>query len=301
MFFRASQCVDCSCEATLAKWQSGSLYRLLRFFIAAVLFVAALLKAHQLATTPSLGDGLLHNRWLNILVVEFEILFATWLVAGILPRLAWFVSTCCFTTFAIVSLTKGIAGETSCGCFGAQEVNPWLTFILDAAIVGFLILCRPPFWSLAYASCSYSWYSRFVIAAGLLIACVLFVSMISVTSHGLASLGTEFIGADGRKTILLEPEKWVSNEFPLLPFIEPIEVREQLKTGNWTVVLYHHDCPKCERVIVQLASEGTPNVVCVEVPPYGAWYKLPEHFVSAKLTDHLAWFVETPKKVNVKM
>ncbi|MGL4943635.1 MAG: MauE/DoxX family redox-associated membrane protein [Thermoguttaceae bacterium] len=143
MFFRASQDVDRSCETTLAKWQSGSLYRLLRFFIAAVLFVAALLKAHQLATTPSLGDGLLHNRWLNILVVEFEILFATWLVTGILPRIAWFVSTCCFTTFAIVSLAKGFAGETSCGCFGAQEVNPWLTFTLDAAIVGGLVLLRP--------------------------------------------------------------------------------------------------------------------------------------------------------------
>jgi hypothetical protein len=88
-------------------------------------------------------------------------------------------------------------------------------------------------------------------------------AMMSVEKNDLAELGTEFIGADGRKTILLEPDKWVGKEFPLLPYIEPPEVGEKLKIGEWTVVLYHHDCPKCKEVINDLMEKKTENLVCV--------------------------------------
>jgi hypothetical protein len=45
--------------------------------------------------------------------------------------------------------------------------------------------------------------------------------MISVEKNNLVELGTEFIGADGRKTILLQPDKWVGKPFPLLPYNRP--------------------------------------------------------------------------------
>jgi hypothetical protein len=55
-------------------------WAVLRFVVAVILLIAAMLKAHQLATTPLLGEGLLHNRWLNIWVVEFELFFGIWLI-----------------------------------------------------------------------------------------------------------------------------------------------------------------------------------------------------------------------------
>ncbi len=51
----------------------------LRLGIALVLLVAAFMKAHQLATAPSLGEGLLHERWFNELVVLGELAFVVWL------------------------------------------------------------------------------------------------------------------------------------------------------------------------------------------------------------------------------
>ena len=47
-------------------------WTVLRFVIATILLTAAVMKAHQLATVPSLGEGLLNARWFNILVVQFE-------------------------------------------------------------------------------------------------------------------------------------------------------------------------------------------------------------------------------------
>ncbi len=107
-----------------------------RLFVAAVLLIAASLKAHQLATTPSLGDGILEARWFNIFVVEFELLFGIWLVFGLLPKLTWLASVGLFSLFATVSAFKGLMGEASCGCFGEVTINPWLMAAFDLGVVG---------------------------------------------------------------------------------------------------------------------------------------------------------------------
>ena len=81
--------------------------------------------------------------------------------------------------------------------------------------------------------------------------------------------GVQFDGvrySRAQKRSCSNPKSGRDKESPLLLYIEPPEVREQLKTGEWTVVLYHHDCPKCQQIVSDLASEGTPNVVCLEVP-----------------------------------
>jgi len=37
----------------------------------------------------------------------------------------------CFSVFCGVTLYKGLAGATSCGCFGQLSVNPWYTLAAD--------------------------------------------------------------------------------------------------------------------------------------------------------------------------
>ncbi|MDR3110052.1 MAG: hypothetical protein LBU65_10275, partial [Planctomycetaceae bacterium] len=114
-----------------------------RFFIIAVLLTAATFKAWQLATVSVLGEGLLHSRLLNVLVVEFEIFFSFWLITGLLPKLTWLASIVLFSAFTIVSLLKAVTGETSCGCFGNVTVNPWITALFDLCVVGLLGMSRP--------------------------------------------------------------------------------------------------------------------------------------------------------------
>jgi uncharacterized membrane protein YphA (DoxX/SURF4 family) len=80
----------------------------MRLVVASVLLVAAILKTHQLATTPILGEGFLHARWFKIFVVEFELFFGIWLIFGILPRLTWLVTISLFSIFSIVSFYKAV-------------------------------------------------------------------------------------------------------------------------------------------------------------------------------------------------
>ena len=114
----------------------------LRFVLGGVLLMAAGLKAHQLATMPSLGEGLLHARWFNILVVEFELFFGIWLIVGLLPKLTWLATIACFSMFVLVSLYKAVSGEVTCGCFGAIEVDSRITAIFDIGVIG--LFCPVP-------------------------------------------------------------------------------------------------------------------------------------------------------------
>ena len=118
-------------------------WAILRLVLGLVILVAAFLKAYQLSTTPSLGEGLLNARWFNILVVEFELFFGIWLLFGLLPRLTWFATVGCFAIFMLVSLYKAVLGEVSCNCFGAMEVNPWITTVFDIVVIGCLLVFRP--------------------------------------------------------------------------------------------------------------------------------------------------------------
>jgi hypothetical protein len=97
---------------------------LCRLFVGSVLLLAAGLKSHQLINTPILGEGVLHARWFNILIVEFEIFFSLWLFFGQVPNLTCLASITLFSVFTAVSFYKAISGETSCGCFGNVTVNP---------------------------------------------------------------------------------------------------------------------------------------------------------------------------------
>jgi len=105
-----------------------------RFVVAAILLLAAGLKAYQLATAPLppvVQDSvftplfeLLNDRYLLMAVVVGEILFALILIADIWRQWAWLLSLLGFSAFALVSLMKGVSGESSCGCFGTVTINP---------------------------------------------------------------------------------------------------------------------------------------------------------------------------------
>jgi hypothetical protein len=106
---------------TTAKSDRGC--RTVSLLIAAVLLIAAALKGHQLASEPMLGHGLLDSRWLLIGVVEFELFFGLWLLAGIWPKRTCAAALGCFTLFTCVSLYKALSGYATCGCFGRVPVN----------------------------------------------------------------------------------------------------------------------------------------------------------------------------------
>ncbi len=240
-----------------------------RLFVAAVLLIAAGLKAHQLATTPSLGDGILQARWFNIFVVEFELLFGIWLVFGLLQKLTWLASVGLFAVFATVSTFKGISGEASCGCFGEVAINPWLTAMFDLCVVGMLVWVRPRevFRCENVVEIVSALQKRQVlvmVALWLVMAGPVTVAMLAVETTDMAALGTEFVGADGKATVMLEPEKWVGREFPLWQQVDET-IRPLLERGDWTIVIARKDCDLCKQVLEKLTTRQIANLAVLEL------------------------------------
>jgi hypothetical protein len=114
-------------------------YDIVRIAVGLLLLTAAGLKAHQLATQPILGNGLLNSRWLLIIAVAFELLLSLILLANVWPKPTWAASLACFGLFACVSLYKAMSGHASCGYFGRVPVNPWYTATIDLIIIVSLV------------------------------------------------------------------------------------------------------------------------------------------------------------------
>ena len=282
-------------------------YDAVRIVLAIVLLAAAGLKAHQLATEPVVGSGLLHSRPLLIAAVEFELFFGLWLLAGIRPAQTRFAALCCFTLFAGVALWKALSGEALCGCFGRVPVNPWYTFALDTFFVVALFYSRPSLGRVpAETSVRIRIRTAGVVVVWLAVGIPATIAMGSISAMTLVASG-ELVG--NGSLVVLEPETWVGKPFPLL---RHIDIGQLLAKGNWIVVLYHHDCSKCQKAIPkyeQLACElssrgGGVRMAMVEIPPYGGLGEIARDASSAclwgRLTDGREWFVATPVELTIE-
>lgn len=107
------------------------------------MLVTAGLKVHGLITDPYGQDNFLALPWLQVLTIEVEVLLGLWLLSKLQPQLAWCVTLLFFAILAAISFTLATQGQTSCGCFGKVEINPWYTFALDLGIV-ITMLCLSP-------------------------------------------------------------------------------------------------------------------------------------------------------------
>jgi hypothetical protein len=272
-------------------------WNLVRFFVALILLVAASLKAYQLATEPVLGDGLFHARWFNVFVVEFELFFGTWLIFGMLPRLTWLASVGLFSVFSSISLYKAVSGETSCGCFGVVTVSPWITSVFDVVVVGLLLFVKPIgiVFNIKNFYCEIVGLRKrgriVVLAIVWLIVAVPITYIMLAVEKNVDELGYEFVGADSKKMFVLEPEKWIGKEFPLLPFLDEM-FTNRIMEGSKDVVLFRFDCDECKSLIEKIKDKD--SYIFVEIPSEESnvpLFSVPEYM---SLSGSREWWVETP-------
>jgi len=282
-------------------------YKSPRVVLGLMLLVAASLKTHQLATEPVLGTGLLDSRWLLAVVVEFELLLGLCLLANVWPRATWAVALSCFSLFTCVSLYKAISGHTTCGCFGRVAINPWYTGILDFVVVCSLIRCRPR------ESLS---TMRRALAVLVFWFAIGFPVAYEIRMYHPSTLAASGIILGDGNLVILEPEKWVGNRFPLLPYIEDFSeavdsgnppLRERLRHGHWCVVLSRHGCPRCEKLLTQARERfeqdaplaASRSFASVETSSSTA-RPVYNRFESGRLAHAYRWFHRSPLVVHLK-
>jgi len=278
-------------------------YDVVRILLGLALLTAAGLKGHQLATEPTLATGVLDSRWFLVGLVEFELLFGLWLIANIHPRLSWGLVLACFACFGSISGFKALSGETSCGCFGRVAINPWYTLAIDVLAVLALLRWRPIGVSSRGVASMMSARFRLVSTATVwgVVSAPLLVVAGSYEAATVAEAG-EIVG--NSRFVVLEPETWVGGRFPLLEYSD---IGDRLAEGEWTVFLYHHDCPKCLDVLPhyeQLANDvGGPGVALLEIPPFSSESAGTNEVSSAALRGQLSetreWLVETPARLDL--
>jgi hypothetical protein len=240
-------------------------WSVVRLLVAAILLFAACLKAYQISTAPTLGDGWLHSRWFNILVVDVEVFYSFWLISGFLPQFSRLVCVWLFSVFAAVSFFNAISGETSCGCFGWLEVNPWITTVLDTLVIFLLIRSR-----LVREKNNGVFKLLIVLGCWTVVATFMTFTMLN---YEFQTLGDDGLIRGNGNEVVLEPEQWYNHSLPIQGYLKESEF---LTKGVWLILLYDHRCPACRECVktyTELAMKFSgksnyPKILFVEVPPF---------------------------------
>jgi hypothetical protein len=281
---------------------SSERYRasLLPGLIGVVLLATAWLKVLAPADAASVQSAYDIPYWLLAAGIQLELVIGLLLVARVWTPWAWGAAVALFTSFAGISLLRALAGLESCGCFGAIRVNPWVTLAIDVAILGGLWLGRRRFF--AEAKASSLWPTR-----SWIVACVVMVvgslAMLTVNRPERLIASTPLL--DDQGLVILEPSEWIGKPFPLVPYLEP---KVDLSAGQWIVVLYHHDCPKCqealpeyERLAREAGSSRADGILAVEVPPFGSEERVGGTALKqARLSEAREWFVQAPVEISLE-
>jgi len=265
-----------------------------------LLLTGAVLKGYELLTTPTANTDIWSNRYFLIFVVEFELSLGIWLLSGLFKRAAWLVTLGCFSLFCCITLYKGLTGAASCGCFGNVHVNPWITlFVIDLPAVLLLMIFRPNLEKHRILNILH-WLEPMPKFAVFGIVFLIGLTSVAVSSPVLILNEPETATSTYE---VLEPSKWIGKELPILGHID---IANQLKNGNWLAVLYHHDCPDCQKAINQLerltanfsSNEAFLRIALIEVPPYKVInndsINKNSPCIIGKLDFTKKWFVTTP-------
>ncbi len=255
---------------------------------------ASILKIQQLLTEPILSKGFWESWEFFLIQIPLEMGLGIWLICGLFRKAGWLLGLIAFGGFIGVTLYKGLTGAESCGCFGLVKVNPWITlsvvdipiFILLAAFRPKGIKLLPPPWP--------NPVHFFAIA----IPTFILLPAIEYT------LITNKPPMKSDKYEVIDTKQWANKS--LWPMLEDIDIKQQLQTGVWVVLLYHYDCPDCAQAIPKYeemnksvaGNKDAINFAFVEMPPYGKEnQKLvsPQSKVlSGRLAETKKWYVQTP-------
>jgi len=249
-------------------------------------------------------------------VLRFSIA-AELIVAGVmvlLPPLSRWIGVVVLTAFIPVLIGDLLLGASSCGCFGAIEVNPWVTLVTEVTfLLGLLVLGRQE--------------PRLALTRNLPTSKVLIAGVWSLLSvvlaFGLAAPGATVPGGSDGGVVesvgsaalplpadgyyMPQYQDWIGRPFVELDVaLWTRNLPDDLDFGPQYVIFYRKDCEHCHE-LMELYFSGsldTPTTA-VAVPERDGFptenlqaFDCPECRL-AELPIGIDWFLQTPVLVRL--
>jgi hypothetical protein len=227
-------------------------------------------------------------------------------VMVVLPTLARWTGIVMLGAFLPVLVGDLMLGASSCGCFGAIKVNPWVTLVMDVTFfLGILFLGRRE----PRLAISPSLPTSRVVAVGIW-------SLLSVIAAFATSADIPAISSDvGGDPPSLPPdgyylpvyEEWLGQPFRELEIAAwTLGLPDDLEVGQQFVIFFRKDCEHCHALLETFFSGPLDwPTTAIAVPERDGWptenlqsFPCSECRV-AELPAGVDWFLQTPVLVRL--
>jgi hypothetical protein len=119
------------------------LWNLFRLAVGIFLLGAAMVKMQALLSNTFVVYSVFQEPRLQVLAVCIEVAMSLWLFSNFSAGYARQAALLLFTVLLALSVKSGVEGQSSCGCFGAIDVNPWITVAINTGILACLLIGVP--------------------------------------------------------------------------------------------------------------------------------------------------------------
>jgi len=249
-------------------------------------------------------------------VLRFEIAaeLIVAVVMVLLPPLSRWIGVAMLTAFIPVLIGDLLLGASSCGCFGAVKVSPWVTLVMDVTfLLGLLVLGRREprlamtrdlptskvliagVWSLLSVVVAFGLSAPGATVPGDIAGSV-------VESPGSAALS---LPADGY--YMPQYQDWIGRPFAELDVAKwASNLPDDLIFGSQYVIFYRKDCEHCHELMALYFSGSLElPTTAISVPERHGYptenlqpFDCPECRL-AELPAGIDWFLQTPVLVRL--
>jgi hypothetical protein len=249
-------------------------------------------------------------------VLRFEIAVEL-IVAAVmvlLPPLARWVGVAMLTAFVPVLIGDIALGASSCGCFGAIKVSPWVTLVTDVTFLfGLLVLGRREPRLALTPNLPTSW----VLIAGVWSLLSVVVAFGVPAPAPIAGAGSENRSATAGNGVMPalptdgyympQYEKWIGQGFRELDVASwTSNLPDDIDIGHQYVIFFRKDCEHChELMAVHFGGSLEQPATAIAVPERDGFptenvqpFDCPECRL-AELPAGIDWFFQTPVLVRL--
>jgi hypothetical protein len=300
-------------------WQGSVGVALARVVVPLWFAVGAVLKLMDLSPThlPAAMIKWCGGLGIDLMFVLRFSIAAELIVAGVmvlLPPLARWIGVAMLTAFVPVLIGDLLLGASSCGCFGAVKVSPWVTIVTDVTfLLGLLVLGRQE----PRLAMTRDLPTSKVLIAGvwsLLSVVVAFgLSAPAATVHDGSDGGSAEVGSGGAPALpadgyyMPQYKDWIGRPFQELDVASwASNLPDDLDFGPQYVIFYRKDCEHCHELMALYFSGSLERLTtAIAVPERHGFptenlqpFDCPECRL-AELPAGIDWFLQTPVLVRL--